>query len=867
MGGFKLEKSVLTIMLAVILFVCATPFAMADETVLLSESAMIQAMDLVQNDPNSDIVIRFDLDKSLTSEMQSDTILGDVKSRRDIPGFSPVISKLIQISASRQPVMTYEILEVQGREITSVIPESEIVQLGKPQIMGGLRVARLSIQPITTDKITGDPMVINRIKITISMSEKEGVNVLDNPVPITRTWDAFYRGVVWNYISDDAFRNGEPENYLIVTADEYEPRLQGFIGWKEAEGYRVDILRMSELPMFPSPANLKAAIQTRYSGLYPPVYVVFCGDEHVTPIFLTYDPTHPGDYADDHYYSLLAGEDNLPDIFLSRLPVEDGEELSTILNKIMRYEHEPQMENLAFYRTALMAASSLEESQVTTKEQTRERLETYCGYQTVHTYYYDWSDTKIQNLIEDIETGVSIINYRGEGWRRGWNPEHAYWFDCNKIYDINNPGLTPFITSIGCGVALFNQDDDDCWAEAFIAMGNPATSMGAVGVIGPTWNTHTTYNNWIDRGIYRGYVYHDVLRAGPIMNYGKLYMADYFPEPEHEVYVDQHLRTYVLFGTPDMLIRTGIPQEILVDLAYDNSSMDRYLTIRSGSGELVENALVSWTADGNRQVYLTTEDGSVPVLLTSVQDGLIHVVVTGKNLIPIQKDLLWIPPGTDGSLIITEIKPDVITELGSGDKVEIYNNDTHPIDLRGWILSDIDQFDTPFVKVEAILEPQQLAVIEFGGPSVTESVESTLYGLYIRSREIPDFSSLEDVAVLRNPHGQIVDSLAWHDNSGLGSTNVSGDLSRLTAPTSGFDVLDSGWWVGPDTIANEVYELYSVNWAPFAGNGGDGSIQRSTMGSPDSTGDFTIQSETGFGFYTHSVITKQGASRNPLKQN
>jgi len=374
---------------------------------------------------------------------------------------------------------------------------------------------------------------------------------------------------------------------------------------------------------------------------------------------------------------------------------------------------------------------------------------------------------------------------------------------------------------------------------------------GAVNIIGPTWNTHTTYNNWFDRGIYRGYVYWDMYRAGQMMNYGKLYMQDYFPEPQHEEFIDVQFRTYLIFGTTDLWVRTGIPTQAFTGLAYASNSMDRYIAVRDGFGNITNAATVSWETNQEHRVYPTDEYGGVHI--DPVQAGdYVHIVAAGKNLIPIQKYLPWSGPGNNGSLKITEIKPDISTAENEGDMVEIYNDDSVAIDLCGWILSDLDGYDTPFVDNEAVLQPQQLAVIIFAGPQSGQQIISMPYGLEITSREIPDFSSLEDVAVLRNPSGQIVDSLAWHDNSGVGSTNVAGDLSRLTAPTTPFGIISGGWWNGPDTITQENYEQYSIDWSPFAGNGGDGSIQRSWTALPDGKGNFTVQSAEGFGWFQNT---------------
>ncbi|MBN1356752.1 lamin tail domain-containing protein [bacterium] len=799
-------------------------------------------------------------------------ILLELDTESTIPPL-PVISRLIQISPDTEMSVELELERIRRTTVNHLIPDlkgdpvrelewiPEVagpgmtdpgfrISLGSRQIFRSIHVARLTVLPYLWDPATGEILVLEKARIRIFADESPDRPVPLKLPPITHSFDTLYRAAVINYQPKLTDEFGEPEYYLIVTPDEYESRLQGFIAWKEEEGYRVDLLRMSALPSAPTPAQLRQAILNYFYGPHPPVYVLICGDQYTTPLYYSYDTTHPGDYVDDLYYSLLAGEDILPDVFLGRLPVKNGLELTIMLSKILEYELAPRLENPAFYTTALMAASSLEQSQIDTKEQTRERLETYCGYETVHTFY-EWNAFTVDNLIATIDQGVSIINYRGEGWRRGWNPDHEYWFDYDDVYTLHNAHMTPFVTSIGCGVNMF-ADLDDCWGHAMMAHGSVSVPLGSVGIVGPTWNTHTTYNNWLDRGFYRGYVYWNTYRVGQAMNYGKMYMWDNFPDPGHDAFIDVHFRTYLVFGTPDMWIRTGLPLQSIAGLGYDNDSMDRYVVARNELGSLIDAATISWAANGIRRVYPVDESGGVPIDLTQVPSNSVRVVIAGKNLIPVDVDLPWNSGGTTGSMLITEIKPDIPTENGEGDMVELYNLDTSPIDLNGWTLSDLDGYDTPFVDMPALLQPQQIAVIVFAGPRYDEEIIPMPYGLKIISREIPDFSSLEDIVVLRDPLGRIVDCLAWHDQTGTGSTNVAGDLSRLTAPTTPFEILPGGWWDGPDAIDQSTYENFTVNWSPFAGNGGEGSIHRAWTGSPDGSGNFTVQSEPGFGSYQHS---------------
>lgn len=790
----------------------------------------------------------------------------------------------IRISDTLRPVVTLESLEIRRLPLDRTIiaadhpaeagnglePEDEEMTgrqsalltagplaVGAPMIMRSIRLIPIRIRPVQVDSNRGELVVIDRARIRVTMAGVDDRNILTAPPPITRTFDAYYRAMVLNYEFDRERLDRNPETYLVFTPDEYESRLQGWLAWKETEGFRVDILRKSTLPAWPAPADLRNALLAHYTGPNPPVFVLFVGDEYAVPVMLTYDPTHPGDYADDLFYSTLAGDDLLPEFFLGRLPAVNASEVTIMLNKVMQYELNPNTEEPGIWSRSLMAGSNLEPTQIETKEQTRDRLETYCGHTEVLTYYYDWNDSMIQDLMDDIDEGVSVINYRGEGWRKGWNPLHEYWFEVPDVYMLRNPNRTPYVSSIGCGVCLYNTDDD-CWGHALMAHGSPSVPMGAVAVVGPTWNTHTTYNNWMDRGIYRGYCLWDVIRSGPMMDYGKAYVISEFPDLPHEVFVDQHCRTYLLFGTPDMWVRMTYPHTVVAGLAYANNGMSRYLALRDTSGSVVGNAQISWNADDHRYVDISDAAGGIAITDTNFPDNSFEFVVTGRNLIPLHGDLTWSFPEPDGYVIITEVKPDIATTGTTGDMIELFNPNSFAIDLNGWILSDLDGYDTPFVHSTAILQPDQIAVVEFVGPmALQEQVIPQPYGLLIRSLELPDFSSLEDVVVLRDPAGWVADSMAYHDNTGTSSTDLGWDMTYLAGPNSPFSIREGGWWDAPDIITQDQYELYAVDWSPFAGMSGDGSMQRATVSFPDGADDWTIAIETSFGHYTHQEMTAQ----------
>ncbi len=722
-----------------------------------------------------------------------------------------------------------------------------------PVILRDVRLLPVAYYPVRYHAKTQTIEIIDEAELIIQMVDAPSDNILEDRGPYSPSWEQLYHALIPNYQSpwtDDRDRN-VAEHYLLIMPDMFESRCQGFIAWKEQQGFVVDVLRLSDISSNPTAVDIKNAILARYNSESKPVYSSIFGSTNNFPIHTSHDSYMYGDFDDDLYYSQMAGNDLLPDIFLSRYPVVNVTELSTMLNRIMNYEIQPNLVDPNYYKTALMACSGLYESQQTTKEQTAARLDTNLNYDTIHTMY-QWSSGSIAQIQNWVAQGVSIINYRGEGWQDGWHPGHSYSFDYSSVYSIRNSNKYPVITSIGCGVAMFD-GYTECFGHAWVTLGEPDNPRGAVAFMGPTWNTRTTINNWIDRGIYRGFCYHDLTRSAPAFVYGKIYAYTHFlGTPYMTNDIPTHMREYILFGNPDLWWRTDIPRRAEVYNAWCPGSGGEGIVVIDDSGNKVANAQVSFIKDNERRVYITDGGGGSRVYMDDLTTS-VPCTLTGWNLLPVLTEYQLPSEGDDGDLVITEVKPDIVTTGTAGDKVEIANLELEiPVNLKGWTIGDLDGYDQAFVNQDAILGPQKVAVIEFVGYFGTESVEEMSYGLLIKSRAVLGLSSEEDTVVLRNTRGRIRDAICYHNGSGIGSTSEADDMTKLTQPTSPLPMGFRGWWSGPDDVTREQYEAYAIDWSPFAGNGGLGSIQRISIPGPgiyDSAENFSVNAMENFGYY------------------
>lgn len=864
-------------MTVAIMFVIAGGFVMPaghaedyddDAPILFQETGY--AIEVLNNNREADIVLGITLDLQINEitvgdERFSTVTIPDAGTTLE-PGQPelPLISNTYRISNTRDPVVTIRPLQTRTIYLDNpVLPSQQCdsvdikaiemldqdmydsddslpvahLTVGSPEIFRDLRVAQITWCPVTYYPASGRLDIVESAEMRISAGEKSTENVfVDAGFPITQTWGTIYKAVIPNFDETDVTRDGE-EHYLAVIKQGTAGYLSEWEAWKEIEGYDVTIL---EIPTGTSTSALFTLIQNEYNTNRP-TFVMLAGRESEIPVYTSsysyYWNGHgwSGSYSDDAFYARLDGEDYLPDVLVSRLPGDNS--IQTIMTRTLFWETTPNMaEN--YYGSAAMAAAGNYTSQEETKMQVRERLMRVHNYTDIPEYY-DWGGSTINQLMSKIDSGISILNYRGEGWTTGW----SCGFQTEEVDSLNNYNKPLIVTSIGCGVANFT--GGYCFGEAWMRLGSTTTVRGAVAFCGPTWNTHTTFNNWLDRGMYRGLAYDDLSYVSQAFLAGKMYMRAHYPT--YPDIITMYFGLFTMFGTPDTRYRTILPTEPVYGFAYSPTSNDRYFAVRTAENWRAVNAkVVLDPSSANRSVLTLGSMGQAQMTLPPETDS-IDVHIAGYNMVPFT-DTIDLTLGAQGRLLITEVKPDINTDGIEGDMVELYNADDISIDLKNMIVTDLDLYDIPFITQSLILEPGKFVVITFVGPKGQESIAVRTYGYDIHSRAFPDFDSDEDQCVLRNATGQIIDAMAWCDNDNQPATrNDYRDLSRFTGPTSLIDVRADGWWDAPDDVLDTEYEQYTVNWEQFAGTGGPGSMQRVLYEELDDLYSFEVLEQTSWG--------------------
>jgi hypothetical protein len=184
-------------------------------------------------------------------------------------------------------------------------------------------------------------------------------------------------------------------------------------------------------------------------------------------------------------------------------------------------------------------------------------------------------------------------------------------------------------------------------------MGTMTAPKGAAAFLGPTSNTHTAYNNQIDRGIYTGMFDEGLETPGQALLRGKFYMYSVFGD---DYYTQYHFKIYCCLGDPSIHIWKTVPFIVNVDHPPSvpvGVSEVEFTVTRPLYGTPVPNAEVCVTGDEVFATGYTDEEGVAIVTIESTFEDTLTVTVRGGNVIPYQDSLetilydIYIEPADD----------------------------------------------------------------------------------------------------------------------------------------------------------------------------------------------------------------------------
>ncbi len=555
---------------------------------------------------------------------------------------------------------------------SSDIYPKTVAQLSDPSVFRDFRIVRLSVYPLRYLPAKKQIQVVSSVTVRINYNKNKGK--LINPKTtatkkIAPSFGKLYRSFISNYQSvlDAKFDGveGGHDVMLCIMPDEFVSTFEAYAEWKNKSGVEVHITKFSDINANANnPITIKEHIKDAYQNWEnPPTYILVVGDDGIFPDKIMFYDGYS--YANEDFFVEVEGDDFFPEMMIGRLTNDDIYHLEVMLNKFMKYEKEPYIADNSWFKKGICGSNNLYESQIETKRFTAKVMKEDGGFTTVDTlmsdgYYGSGCSMDISDITNAINEGRSFLNYRGEGWTEGWSAS-CYSFNVNDVSQLDNGEKLTFVTSIGCGVSMFDASEmPNSFGEEWLELGTPTQPKGAIAFVGPTSNTHTTYNNRIDKGIYVGMFREGMKTPGQVLLRGKLYMYNRFGASE---IVEYQTRVFTVLGDPSVQIWKAYPQTVNVSHPASvpvGLSQSEFNVTFASTGNAVKDAQIYVTGEGIFAIGTTDSNGKAIVQITPETACELTVLVRGGNVIPKESSLTSIQNeeqiGPTGEILFTEIE-------------------------------------------------------------------------------------------------------------------------------------------------------------------------------------------------------------------
>ena len=484
-----------------------------------------------------------------------------------------------------------------------------IANLSEPYILRDFRGITVLTNPFAYNPVTGSLRVYTYFKVRVYNKGTDSVNTFNRSrISISRSFYTLYENHFLNWNSyrytpvDDSYGK-----LLVICHTNFLVQIAPYINWKRQKGIDTELVEFSTIG---TTANqLKTYIQNHYNTDNSLTFVQLVGDAPQIPT-LSYSGG-----GSDPSFSLVAGSDNYPDIFIGRFSAQTTAEVIAQVNKSIQYEKD--LNTSATWLSKAMGIASDQgggdqgdngESDITHMNLIRTDLLNY-GYTSVDQIYDPGASAS--TVTTNVNSGRGFINYVGHGSNTSWS---TTGFSNTNASALTNGNKVPFIMDVACVNGNFVSLT--CFAEAWMRNANG----GAVGIyassINQSWNSPMRAQDEVTDLLIAEI--HTIL--GGLYYNGSCEMMDVYGSDGVKMF-----KTWHIFGDASLQIRSKTPLAMTVSHPASIYTGTNSVSVSTG----VADALVAITY--NNTIYgkaFTNSNGIATVNFTNPPTGEITYTVT-----------------------------------------------------------------------------------------------------------------------------------------------------------------------------------------------------------------------------------------------
>ncbi len=574
----------------------------------------------------------------------------------------PIVTTIIQVPSGFKPVVKLINSKIETNYSVSLTRTDEdladndnMVMVSAPFIMRNNLLSTLSVQPSIYSAAALSLQILLEADIVIDfIPDNTYRTTLD--LKQTQEFKSWLSKSVINYRNTS--RSGEAQGSLLIIYNQNASALsyiQPLIDWKHQKGW--DVHAVSTSVAGTSTTTIKNYIQNAYNTWdNPPEYILLLGRATSTNSVPTYTDYYNHNTVGDYKYTLLEGNDIIPDAYIGRLTYSSNDQLTSMVNKIIGYENSQGIAASGWFDKTLLLSDPTDSgpSCTTTIDYIRELIMTA---NPTNQITYVTTAPYASQMINSINSGISNYYYRGHNGYSGLtNPD---------ISDLLNAGKYPFLIFITCFSANFGQQSVLSVGEQFMRVGTTSMPIGAIGFIGASCETHTCLNNIMTGAIAYGFYREGITNQGQALLRAKLGLLACYPQYP-DIYIPQNFQSVNLLGDPTVDIWLKQPTTITVSypqtVGLSNTSMQ--VTVNDTNGHPVNDAKVC-LLKGNDEIFqvgYTNSNGVVIFHWETVTSGSATLTVTKPNIVTFQGTVTF--ASATNSFTITN--PQIFEQLSSG---------------------------------------------------------------------------------------------------------------------------------------------------------------------------------------------------------
>jgi hypothetical protein len=581
---------------------------------------------------------------------------------------------------------------------------SAIATQDDPYILRDLRGMVVRVQPFQYNAARHTLRVYRHLVVEVETAGPGRINVLQRTGPTGQVSAEFFG------LYGDQFVNFDPSRYapidevgemIIIAYDDFAAAMQPLVDWKNQEGVPTTLFTKSQV------GTTYQAFQTfiqNYYNAHNLAFVLLVGDNAQIP-----SPSNGGAPADP-VYSLVAGSDNYPDLFVGRFSAENAGHAEVQVTKSIEYEQLP-LAGGAWYRRGIGIGSGQGAGQGDDGEadyihigviRTKLLGFTYTGVDTI--YEVSGYPSTAQAVLNAVNNGRSIINYCGHGSVTSWS---TTGFSNSHVAQLVNYNKLPWINSVACVNGAFQSGT--CFAESWLRAFKDGEPTGAVGMYASTVNMSwappmAAQDETIDL-----LVAQEKRTVGALLMSGSCQMMDEYGGGGVSEFKNWHV-----FGDPSLRVRSAAPGTLTV---VHDDNIESGATTFSVTVPGVEGALCGLSKDGAYLGSAFTGANGVAVItiVGTLPEDAVTLTVSYFNKIPYFAELQVGPSliplmGVDPlsftvELPLGQVRVDslLISNVGMEGSILNYNVTVMPPMMNPWVQVDRVGGDVPAGDTDIVL--------------------------------------------------------------------------------------------------------------------------------------------------------------------